>query len=121
MNEVCEQIQEDIITMMEGIRTPVTLTESDALDMSDDLCDIVVHRMKDALTRQFRTNNFDVEGTLNDITMQHRTHQACIIRNMLEVVKKYHKQVNGFDQRNAKAIEVSKKVDELRDTFIPYI
>jgi cell division septum initiation protein DivIVA len=78
--------------------------------------------VKDNLIRQTRCHTFDVDEFLDDVKREHRTHQATIIRNLLEVVKKYHVAVGDFtDPRNETAKQVSKKINELEGTYIPYI
>ena len=121
MNSTSEQIQEDIISMFECLSTPFTFTDDDKQDTTDDLCDIVVHRMKDSLVRELRVDRMDVKEVVEQICGQHRTHQASIIRNLLAIVSAYHKHANGSDARNEAAVEVSKKIAEMEDCFIPYI
>ena len=39
--DVKEQIQEDVITYMEGFAPPFTFTDEDKQSIMDDICDIV--------------------------------------------------------------------------------
>ena len=41
-----EQIQEDVITYMEGYTAPFTFTDEDKQSITDDVCDIVVNGFK---------------------------------------------------------------------------
>jgi hypothetical protein len=44
--ECREQIQEDVITYMEGFVPPFTFTDEDKQSITDDVCDIVVDNFK---------------------------------------------------------------------------
>ena len=43
IKEVKEQLQEDVITYMEGYTPPFTFTDEDKQSITDDVCDIVVN------------------------------------------------------------------------------
>ena len=44
--DVKEQIQEDVISYMEGYTAPFTFTDEDKQSITDDVCDIVVDNFK---------------------------------------------------------------------------
>ena len=44
--ECREQVQEDVITYMEGFAPPFTFTDEDKQSITDDVCDIVVSNFK---------------------------------------------------------------------------
>jgi hypothetical protein len=46
IKEVKEQLQEDVITYMEGYTAPFTFTDEDKQSVMDDVCDIVVNNFK---------------------------------------------------------------------------
>jgi hypothetical protein len=43
MKKLREQIQEDVITYMEGYTPPFVFTDEDKQSVTDDVCDIVVN------------------------------------------------------------------------------
>ena len=54
----------------------------------------------------------------NEITKEHKTHQANVVRNMLHILAELAD--SPTDPRNEKAVELCQKIKEL-DKFIPYI
>jgi hypothetical protein len=75
----------------------------------------------DEVIKNLRVDRIDAKEVATLISKEHPTHQASVIRNMLEVVKQYHNAVKFSDLRNKAAVEASLKVAEMEDLFIPYI
>jgi hypothetical protein len=61
-----------------------------------------------------------VENLSLEIGLQHRTHQASIIRNLQAVLKHFAENNTGTDPRNEAAVNFAKKVAEIENP-IPYI
>jgi hypothetical protein len=46
IKEVKEQLQEDVITYMEGYTPPFTFTDEEKQSITEDVCDIIVDKFK---------------------------------------------------------------------------
>ena len=75
----------------------------------------------DEFINEFRVTRIDAEVVASQISRQHRTHQASIIRNMLEVVAEYGKTHRGTDARNEVAVEIAVKIGSMEGNYIPYV
>ena len=75
------------------------------------------------LFRNYQFNSKAVDGFLNELFLQHPTHQASVIRVLIKIIKGYEN-ARFVDGRNDGAVRASKlinKLDQDEGLSIPYI
>ena len=72
---------------------------------------------------QFTNNRESIDAFLDKLFVQHLTHQASVIRTLIEIIKGYEN-ARYVDGRNEGAVRVSKLINELdkeQNLYVPYI
>jgi hypothetical protein len=72
----------------------------------------------ETLRRESHTGNEENVEIISALHLEHRTHQANVIRNMIDIVAMYHHEAT-WDLRNEAAVRVSQDLDELVKGNIP--